>query len=219
MSDPWAPECCPIFINVRDRVSDLRRLVAWLERAGHERIVLLDNASTYEPLVEYLRGSPHDVVWLGRNLGSRALWHADLAPGEHFVWTDPDVVPVDSCPLDAVAHLKELLDHYPDPKAGLGLYLDDVPDACRSLTWEREIVGPDRAIAPGVFLADVDTTFALYRPGAGFTFEALRTGWPYQVRHMPWYSAGRELTAEDRYYLDHANGGHEGSSWKDGRQV
>jgi hypothetical protein len=142
-----------------------------------------------------------------------------MVPGEWFVYTDPDVVPVDECPLDAVAHLKELLDQNPEPKAGLGLYLDDVPETCRSLEWERILVGEDREIEPGVFMADIDTTFALYRPGARFSFGALRTGWPYVARHMPWYTAGRELSEEDAFYLDHAAGGHEGSSWKDGRQV
>ena len=52
----------PIVICSRDRVWCLRRLVDWLERAGHERIVIVDNASTYEPLLDYLDGSPHQVV-------------------------------------------------------------------------------------------------------------------------------------------------------------
>ncbi len=52
----------PIIINVRDRLEALRDLVDWLERAGQEDIWLCDNASTYEPMVDYLASSPHNVV-------------------------------------------------------------------------------------------------------------------------------------------------------------
>jgi hypothetical protein len=191
-----------IFIVCRDRVKDLRNLVAWLEKAGHERICLLDNASTYEPLLAYLSESPHEVVYLGQNLGSTALWAAEMVPDEPFVYSDPDVLPIEDCPLDAVDHLGELLDRYPNyPKAGLGLYLDDVPEI-PSLPWERELV--KRELEPGVFNSYVDTTFALYGAGAHFGLEALRTGFPYQARHMPWYLDRSEHDAETAYYLDHA---------------
>src|SRR5437879_5702154 len=101
----WRVTETPIFVNVRDRVTCLRQLVDWLERAGHERIVLVDNASSFPPLLDYLEDTPHQVVRLGANLGSRALWAANLVPDEWFVYTDPDVVPTDDCPSDLVAHL------------------------------------------------------------------------------------------------------------------
>ena len=64
----------PILINVRDRVTPLRKLVSWLELAGHERITLLDNDSTYPELLTYLDASPHEVIRrLARTWGSRAL--------------------------------------------------------------------------------------------------------------------------------------------------
>ena len=43
----------PVFIICRDMVTPLGDLVAWLERNGHQRLILVDNASTYPPLVEY----------------------------------------------------------------------------------------------------------------------------------------------------------------------
>lgn len=199
----------PVYITVRDRLRDLRKLVAWLERAGH-RIILLDNASSYRPLLEYLNASPHEVRWLGGNLGSRALWAADMAPDEPFVVTDPDIVPLEDCPLDAVAHLQGLLDEHPGYlKAGLGLYLDDVEFPSKG--WERSL--HSRQIAPGVFDSLIDTTFALYRPGAEFVYDAIRTGAPYRARHGSWYVT--EPDAEDAYYLERAETGATGSSWKE----
>lgn len=205
-------------------MSTLRLLVEWLERAGHERITLVDNASTFVPLVDYLAETPHTVVRLDGNLGSRALWRAGLVPDEPFVLTDPDVLPLDDCPLAAVEYLSELLGRYPHPKAALGLYLDDTPDF-KSKDWERELVLPERQLETGVFDSLADTTFAVYRAGAPFTLTALRTGWPYQARHVcpAWY--GGDLSDEDRFYLEHANRTDDGalvnglgSSWALGLQ-
>lgn len=209
MTDP------PIYVNVRDRVRDLRRLVAWLEKAGHERIVLVDCASTYEPCVEYLAASPHTVVRLRTNSGSRALWNEGIGPSEPFVYTDSDTVPCDDCPLDAVARLADLLDRFPAfPKAALGLYLDDFPPSLDQgiLRWERSLVCEGRAVAAGVYASLSDTSFALYRAGVPFGYTALRTGAPYLCDHAGW-AAEANPDAEDLYYLDHATAGPEGSSW------
>jgi hypothetical protein len=213
------PLAFPVYITVRDRVADLRALVEWLERAGHRRIVLLDNASTYPELLDYLACSPHPVCHFPVNGGARVLWDAGLAPQcEWFVLTDPDVVPTGECPVDAVAYLQALLLRYSDyPKAGLGLCLDDVPPGTDPglLAWERELVsgqGVSRELEPGVWGSLIDTTFALYRPGAPASVQAIRTGAPYQARHMGWY-AELAPTAEDVYYVERADTGPFGSSW------
>lgn len=200
----------PIFICCRDRVTPLRALVEWLEQAGHERIVLLDNDSTYPPLLEFYEQTPHQVIRLGMNVGKLALWIHGV-PDEPFVYTDPDVVPIAECPLDAVQHLWRALSRHPHAKAGLGLYLEDVPVTLPSLEWERSLASPERELEPGVYDSLVDTTFALYRAGVPFELPALRTGYPYQARHLSWYA--RQPDAEDRYYLDRAIQGPEGSSW------
>jgi hypothetical protein len=207
----------PVYVNCRDRVTHLRQLVEWLERAGQERIVLLDNASTFPPLLDYLNATPHQVVRLCRNAGSRALWVSELVPAERFAYTDPDVIPTDDCPLDAIQRLSDLLDRYSEfPKAALGLHLDDVPPDLPCLGWERSLVSPDRELEPGVYQSLADTTFAVYQPGAEFSLAAIRTGTPYTARHMPWYTHGQELSVEDRYYLEHATPGPLGSSWAQG---
>jgi hypothetical protein len=222
MSFAWRD--VPVYVNCRDRVTDLRALVTWLEQASYERIVLLDNASTYPPLLEFYERTAHEVVMLEENLGKLALWRSGRVPDEWFVHTDPDVVPIEACPHDAVSHLHRLLmRHRRFDKAALGLYLDDVPAKMKSLGWERELVHPSRQLARGVFDSAADTTFALYRPCAQFSMRALRVGHPYQCRHLPWYYAdGRELSEEDRYFLEHVPEplrGPLGSSWAQGRQV
>lgn len=201
----------PIFINVRDRLRPLTKLLAWLNQAGHCNITLIDVASTYPPLLKFLDTSPYRVVKLKRNLGFAALWMLpelkEVILKEWFVYSDSDVVPAEFCPPDAVAYLYHLLQEFPGYlKAGLGLRLDDIPDHYRDkqnvLDWESGLYG--RELAPDVFQADVDTTFALYRPHAPRVCPAMRTRGAYEARHTPWYADSANPDAEETYYHAHA---------------
>lgn len=192
----------PIVISVRDRLSDLLAQLVWLEKAAHQRIVLLDNDSTYPPLVEFLETCPYDVRFLGDNVGSRAPWLVETAErGEWWVYTDCDVVPTDDCPLDLVDHLHHLLRrHEGYPKAGVGLYTRDVE--FRDKYRENLFHAAHRWLGD-CYEAPVETTFALYRPRVPFDFKAVRSAHPYEARHLPWYRE-QAPTNEDSYYLARA---------------
>ncbi len=205
----------PIFINSRDRVTDLRDLVAWLDRSGHRRIIIVDNDSTYPPLLEYLAASPHQVERLSENLGPRAPWSsglvASIAGSEPYVVTDPDVVPDDTCPADAVGYFLELLERYPRHcKVGFGLHIDDIPDhyadAESVRKWEAKFW--QRPLRRNVFQANIDTTFAAYRvPEFSGYGPAIRTGHPYMARHRPWYVDSSDISEEQAYYEARAEHG------------
>lgn len=70
----------PVIITVRDRLSCLRQLLNWLEGAEQHEIWLCDNASTFPPLVEFLKTTKHNVVYNNFNLGHRAPWLSGLVP-------------------------------------------------------------------------------------------------------------------------------------------
>ena len=130
---PFPMKQTPIFIVVRDLLSPLQELVGWLERAGQERIVLVDNDSTYPPMVDYLSTTPHTVVRCGWNMGHRSPWLSgaifEMADEQSYVVTDPDIVPDEDCPLDAIDHFAEILDAHPEVhRVGFGLRIDDLPD-------------------------------------------------------------------------------------------
>ncbi len=198
----------PVFINCRDRLAPLQELVAWLERVGVEEITFLDNDSAYEPLLAYYEQTPHRVVRLAENWGKRALWLAPEAKGllgeRPFVYTDPDVVPSEECPLDALDHFAELLDRYRGVnKVGFGLRIDDIPthyphrDAV--MAWESQMW--QWPLGDGNYFAVIDSTFALHRAGAGIRpSEAVRTGPPYVARHTTWYGDPSAPTEEDVFY-------------------
>jgi hypothetical protein len=189
-------------------------LLDWLEEAEYTRILLVDNASTFPPLVDFLATVDVEVVRLDRNLGHLGPWttkvRARLDSDGPFVVTDCDVVPDDDCPADVVEHLAGLLLSHADiDKVGLGLRIDDLPDCYalkeQAVAWESQFWEVE--IAPKVFRAEVDTTFALYhspvRPHG--TARALRTGAPYVARHLPWYADSAHPTEEQRYYRQHAD--------------
>jgi hypothetical protein len=193
-------------------LTPLRQLVAWLEKAGVERICLVDDASTYQPLLDWYETCPHLVVRLETSVGQLAPWLSGTinthAAGEAYVVTDPDVLPDDDCPLDAIDHFRRVLDGFPEiAKVGFGLRIDDLPRRYRLRrsvqAWESQFWR--HPAAPGLYRASIDTTFALYRAHTPPTMgPALRTGWPYVARHLPWYSDSRNPTAEETYYSAHA---------------
>ncbi|NTW45580.1 MAG: glycosyltransferase family 2 protein [Candidatus Moranbacteria bacterium] len=201
----------PVFIVSFNRLKYLRALVSWLEASGYTDIRIVDNASTYPPLLSYLYSCGHTVHRMDRNFGHLVVWESnafsDVIDRERYVVTDCDVVPDALCPLDAISYFSDVLDRYPDvTKVGFGLRIDDLPDAYvfkRSVTdWESCFWTNE--IETGLYDAPIDTTFALYRPGIRPSekrwWKSIRTGFPYVARHLPWYESGDESDEESRFY-------------------
>ena len=205
----------PIFIISRDRLSPLLKLVNWLEEAGHDQIFIIDNASTFPPLLDFYSKTKHQVLKLNQNIGHTSPWDANLiqthAVNIPFVVTDPDVVPSEECPKDLIKHLWSALEKYPQyRKAGVGLRIDDLPShyplAETVRAWESQFwKGP----AVGDFLnAPVDTTFAMHRPNTPYLrTPALRSKFPYVARHLSWYANPSQPSDEDQYYSKNVKAG------------
>src|SRR5208283_345557 len=124
----------PVYIINRDWLSCTKRLVDWLLDAGTERIVIVDNASTYPPLLEYYEALPKGVelYQVGCNKGPLVFWERELhlAQDTPYVLTDSDVVPADCCPKNLIEKLEEILNtHGECPKVGPGLRIDNIPDS------------------------------------------------------------------------------------------
>lgn len=208
----------PVIINNRNRCTYLQMLIERLEELGFHNIIILDNDSTYEPLLDYYAriGSTHRIVKLNRNVGHLALWKSTLwdeIKDQFYIYTDPDVVPVETCPENILSYLLEQLKKYSAiEKIGLGLKIDDLPD---HYAHKQKVIGWEskywkEQVAPGVYNAEVDTTFALYRPftnGAIWVAPAYRTGEPYVARHLPWYENSANPGEENEYYAKHVRQG------------
>jgi hypothetical protein len=202
----------PVFIICRDRVEPLRKLVSWCEDEGLTNIILLDNASSYSPLLKYYSQTPYEVVHLGANMGHTSPWDSGAvttyATDKPFIVTDPDIIP-DANAHGAVELFCKLLTEHPErTKAGFGLKIDDLPDSyalkSQVLAWEKQFWVS--TVEADVYDAEIDTTFAVYRQDTPYTLgPGLRTGGRFIARHEPWYMNSKKPSAEMKYYREHAN--------------
>lgn len=206
----------PIFINCRDRLGCLQQLVDWLLAAGYRRIFLLDNASTYPPLLAYYEDIIQDgrvtVVHFSRNFGHRSIWLTRLLERlditTPYVYTDPDVLPVEDCPKGIVARLYQILRRYPFlAKVGAGLKTDDLPPTRVSMQIAQgQAAYRQVPVEEELYYAACDTTFALYAPIRHYTLSpAMRTGGRLLLRHLPWYLDPQHLPEDEAYYIAHAD--------------
>jgi hypothetical protein len=207
----------PVIINNFNRLTYPQQLIAFLEQCGFVNIVILDNDSKYQPLLDYYKNCRHNVVKLGKNYGHLALWKSALYKRyrwNYFIYTDPDVLPVERCPLNFIEYFKSVLDKTNAlDKVGFGIKIDDLPDWFRlkAKTIDHEKKFWTTEVEPGVYEAQIDTTFALYKPFTGLKFgevhtlAAYRFGAPYMVRHLPWYTDSANLSEEEQYYLKMSN--------------
>jgi hypothetical protein len=203
----------PIYIINFNRLTWVQSLTADILRIGGEPIII-DNASTYPPLLDWYATSPCRLLRLTTNDGPRSIWNLPEIRriSRTFAVTDADL-DISQVPSDVLAKLEEALDRHPRAaKIGLSLEIADLPPgkpvtdyvlAHETRYWQKRL--PD-----GLYDANVDTTFALYRPQFAnlFSFSGCRMPRPYTARHLPWYEDPQSLNDESLYYLRTANRTH-----------
>ena len=202
----------PIIINNFNRYDKLLRLVDSLVSRGYHNIWIIDNGSTYPPLLEWYRKCPCRVILLHENAGHISIFRLGLYKvfyGSYYAYTDSDLEIDPECPADFMEKFIGLMKKYPKAvKVGFSLRIDDLPDCyakkAEVIEWESQFW--KNKVEDGVYSATIDTTFAVYRPyfrGRLVCFGELnlRTAPPYTMRHLPWYMDSANPTEEDRYYL------------------
>lgn len=86
----------PIIINNFNRLEYLQQQIEWLLKVGQTNLHIIDNASTYEPLLRYYKTVPATVYMLDKNVGHESFWRTHLHQrfGRYYhVYADPDVLP------------------------------------------------------------------------------------------------------------------------------
>jgi hypothetical protein len=203
----------------------LKILIESLEKRGYNNIIILDNQSTYPPLLEYYKNIKHKVILLDKNYGYLALEKIPLYKKirkNYFVYTDPDVLPIEDCPNDFLNHFLNILkENINVQKVGFSLKIDDIPphykDRDKVIEWESNFYSKKQG---NCYVAPIDTTFALHRPYALIStqggFKMLRTSYPYVAYHMPWYNDSKNLSEEEIYYTQHVE---IGTQWSKGIKI
>jgi|LauGreDrversion4_2_1035121.scaffolds.fasta_scaffold03025_9 hypothetical protein len=208
----------PIIINNFNRLTYLKLQINWLVNAGYKNIYIIDNNSSYEPLLDFYETLPFTIFKLDQNIGHFSLWETVIYmkfKNSYYVYTDPDILPIEQCPNDFLNYFKKVLDEFPlIKKVGFGLKIDDLPThyhlSEKVIKWEKQFWMNN--IKDGLYDALIDTTFALYKPGAkgGADGPAIRTSDKYIARHLPWYEDSNNLDDETRFYISSTS---QVSSW------
>lgn len=168
--------------------------------------VIIDNGSTYPPLLEYYKTCKHETYLVNSNYGHNVIWELNLLgklniSGDYII-SDSDL---DICdiPKDFLSVLYRGLDtHKEYEKCGFGLRISDLPNNhLRNFVIETEKGYWDRPLDDMYFDASVDTTFSLCRSRVK-VFKSLRTNEPYCAKHVPWYySTLNDMTEDEKYYF------------------
>lgn len=195
----------PVYITTFNRLTTTRAMVEWVESTPFARPIIVDNGSTYKPLLRWYKKEPCEIL-RGPNKGPRSAWHyinRSVLWSSHYVVTDGDL-DLSGCPTDMIGYLIDGLESNPEYcKCGPGLEIGDLPDGYplkheviheESKFWQKR-VGP-------FFDAIIDTTFSVYKAHTPVcTYgPALRADYPYVARHVPWYIVPGTESKEEKYY-------------------
>jgi hypothetical protein len=218
----------PVYVNTFNRLTTTRRLCEQIAALDNAFPIIVDNNSTWEPLIDWYCNCPFEVIRLTENMGHHAPWTAGIVGQQKqglYCVTDCDL-DLDGVPANLMEVLQAPFYWRRLPvvvKSGVALRIDDLPPwQTQVKEWESRFwksrVGGDYYAAP------IDTTLAMYRlltpvriatKVAGV--RAVRAAGPCTARHMPWYLDPTNLDEENANYFATANSS---NSWRpDGNQL
>jgi glycosyltransferase involved in cell wall biosynthesis len=207
----------PVIIPSYNQLYYIKNTIRQLKRFGLETYIILDNGSTYSPLLKWFNGCPYPVLINSSNPGPRdfftnkQIW--ERLP-KIFIVTDPDLEYGLDTRLTLVEDLINISNEHAWGKVALGLIVEDgdhiVPMA---KDWEadywKRIIATTRFGDP-IYDAKTDTTFALYNKDYiktpydlnwnGDFFTAPRVCGSYLCKHWGWYYKRPVPKDEYRFY-------------------
>lgn len=213
----------PIVILNKDRLDPLILLVNSLRIRGYTNILIIDNKSTYQPLLDWYAGEEatgtiqvfHNTIHatlFDTGTFYRLAFELNVQPfcdivKDYYVFTDSDVIPHESIPDNFIEQMVALCKQYPIHKIGLGLKIDDLPISAytdhviniESQYWADKVSNNEYEL----YKATIDTTFAIYSPNSKpiWSSNSIRMGGKFVASHMPWYYDMNNLPDDEKYYL------------------
>ena len=203
-----------VVINNRNRLTTTKNMVEkllWLN--PNEEIIIIDNESTYPPLLEWYESLVSIPKLWGKvqirfckNEGHLALWATGLYKelGKHFVYTDSDIELNMNFPENWKETMFSLWMKY-QKKVALAIRVDDLPEHYR---YKNQVIRNEgrwwlNEIEKEVYEADTDTTFFLMENFGDNQYQSVRIAYPDMIcRHVPFYHDLNNLDEEEKYYLN-----------------
>jgi hypothetical protein len=198
----------PIILNNFNRLTTTKKLADDLSKLGYTNIHILDNNSTYPPLLEWYNDCPYTVGRLNSNLGQLSIYNSGYINkfSGWVAYSDSDIELNPNSPRGLIDRLIEVADKYNAPKVGLALRIDDIPTTRYGLYVKREEQKFwTQEVENQVYKAHVDTTFSIIKVGQPFSYEAYRVAGDLTARHTPWYLDYENLSLEEQYIIEHSD--------------
>lgn len=208
----------PVVIINRDLLTWPSKMVEDLKTFDNiGDIIIVDNQSTYEPLLEWYKTNPCEIIYSPVNYGQSVPWDLKLhheRSFNYYVVTDPDM-DLSETPKDSLTYLVQKMEEHPEyDRIGLTLSNYDLPEDSpyhfHVKTWQERSV-PEDSIKNGLLTKQIfDTTFGMYNITRHFSGTSCCTQLPYGVKHIPWNITKDEIqnlkekNYEFYYYLKNA---------------
>lgn len=199
----------PIILNNFNRLTTTKKLADSLYSLGYHNIHILDNLSTYPPLLDWYSSCTYTVKRLEANMEQLAIYNSgyinQFSKSPWIAYSDSDVELSAAIPENFIEILIEKAKKYGYTKAGLALRTDDLPDndyANHYKWWEQRFW--QHKLEENVYKADIDTTFCIIKPDLPFDYRAIRVAGDLTAKHIPWYVDFSDLDEEEKYYLQHS---------------
>ena len=211
-----------VFITIWNRFSWAIPLCEDFTKAGLT-VILIDNASTYPPCIEWLKSCPYKVHFMEKNESAWAFFTTSLYKeytDRYFMVSDSDQ-DISGLPSDWVDVLMKGLEETSDGvwKSGLSQEIEDLP---KDNPYAQEIYNYEKNYwtnvnKDGYYKVWMDIGVAIYDRSRRNDdpihdvvgenrswYAAVRSPRPYVSRHLDWYLTPEKFREEDIYYL---NGG------------
>ena len=181
------------FIIMFNRLTPAKAMAEYMSDTGCE-VILIDNNSTYPPLLEWYKTCPYKVHRLYKNYKAFDFWKYNRLkhyPCKNYIVTDPDLQ-INHIPEDYIEILFKGLNANPTVgKAGFSLEINDLPDnpiTKKVIEWEKRM-WDSATDENGFYKSDVATTFALYDRDRVVEnlYSGIRSPRPYTAKHLDWY--------------------------------
>lgn len=227
------PTEVPFVIINFNQLHYLKKLVDFAKKREFKNIVIIDNVSTYKPLLEYYESIKNEVTIekMDQNYGHLVFFNNEEIYNKYgksfFILTDADIESNENLPENFMRiFFKWILKRDLSlTKVGFALDTENIPqyysEREKVLKWEKQFW--ENEIEKNAYLASIDTTFALYRPNPkkyfyteSHFFRAVRLGGDFTCKHGGWFIDYNHLTEEQAFYINLATNA---SSWIDTKRT
>lgn len=212
----------PLIVINYNQLHYFKKNIETLLHLGFSNIVIIDNLSTFQPLLKYYKSLESNkkitTHYLKKNLGHMAIFKDKVLFAKYchgfYIITDADIILNPNMPENFMKEILKMLikNNFFITKVGLALDISDIPDQYilkqQVIKWESQFWKHE--IKNNIFYADIDTTFGLYkpqfRPNKFSNFlKGIRMADKYTAKHGGWYILVGELEEERTHYFNNNN--------------